>query len=444
MATNAEALSGRPRPAWRARLSSFWRWWSGELRALVPERFAALGGVARVPRVALRDGELALVDSRGGTPPAAVAMEVLDASSQRSALRQLLESVGETRGRVRLCLQREEALVRRVTLPAATEENLEQVLGFEMDRLTPFRADDVYFDHRIVGRDAGAGQITAQLAVARRELVDSKAERLRAWGASVQGVNVVEDAGAATPLDLLPRELRGQRDVGTTRFLVPGLAALVLALLVVALLYPVYRKREAVVELLPLVAKAKQDAEATDVIRGALEKQVTDYNFLVGRRQGSWPALAILEDVSRILPDNTWVNQMDVKTTGKAREVQVTGETASASKLIELFEQSTVLQNATPKGAVTRGSMPNMERFMIVAETRARTVPAARPLLEVAQALPSLPPPAMAPVAPPPAENEPAASAPPANGAPDNAPPAKAPAPAKPVPPKNVPALRGK
>ena len=38
-------------------------------------------------------------------------------------------------------------------MPAATEENLPQVLSFEMDRLTPFRSDEVYFDHRVVGRD---------------------------------------------------------------------------------------------------------------------------------------------------------------------------------------------------------------------------------------------------------------------------------------------------
>ena len=57
--------------------------------------------------------------------------------------------------------------MRRVTMPAATEENLRQVLGFEMDRLTPLRADEVYFDYRVVSRDAAAGQIAVQLAVAR-------------------------------------------------------------------------------------------------------------------------------------------------------------------------------------------------------------------------------------------------------------------------------------
>jgi len=117
------------------------------------------------------------------------------------------------------------------------------------------------------------------------------------------------------------------------------------------------------------------------------------------------------------------VNQMDVKTAGKNREVQVTGETASASKLIEIFEQSSVLQNAAPKGAVTRGSTPGTERFMIVAEARPRTVPPARPLAEVADTLPNAPPPpAPAPVAQPPVADVEVPVAPPKGAAP---PPAK-------------------
>ena len=59
-------------------------------------------------------------------------------------------------------------------MPAATEENLAQVLSFEMDRLTPFRADEVYFDHRVVGRDAAAATLAVLVAVARRDIVDSR------------------------------------------------------------------------------------------------------------------------------------------------------------------------------------------------------------------------------------------------------------------------------
>ena len=72
-----------------------------------------------------------------------------------------------------------------------------------------------------------------------------------------------------------------------------------------------------------------------------------------------------------------------------------------SSKLIEVLEQSTILQNAASKGTVTRGSTPGAERFVIAAESRPRPLPPQRPLLEIAEALPVAPPPAPAAAAPP-------------------------------------------
>jgi len=392
MATVQEPVAARAVSPWRQKLAAFWRWWTGELVHLLPERFAQLGGRTRLPIIEIAGDELILVEPKSAVgPQTRIAIAALDEPQRRQALRSLLERAGEQRQRVRVCLCHGEALVRRVTMPAATEENLSQVLAFEMDRLTPFSADDVYFDYRVVSRDAAAGQIGVQLAVARRELVDAQVAKMRALGASVQGVTVRDGGNAGFDLDLLPSEQRGERESSRERLVHRLLAAAVVVLAVLALLLPVWEKRRAVLGLHPVVAKAKQEAEATDAIARELERQVADYNFLLGKKQGTYPAIAFVEEVSRLFPDNTWVQQLDVKTTGKAREVTASGETVSSSKLIELLEQSPILQNAAPRGSVVRGSVPGTERFVISAEARPRAAVEARPLLE------SVAPPAEAP-----------------------------------------------
>ncbi|MGZ6868922.1 MAG: PilN domain-containing protein, partial [Frankiaceae bacterium] len=111
-----------------------------------------------------------------------------------------------------------------------------------------------------------------------------------------------------------------------------------------------------------------------------------------------------IEEMTRLLPDNTWVQQFELKTVGKTREVQVTGETSSSSKLIEILEGSTLLRNATPRGTEVRGALPNTVRFQIGAETRPHPQPEARPVVEgaPAAAMPNPPPvPGPAPAAPP-------------------------------------------
>ena len=397
MAATPETFS-RPVPPWRTRLEAFWRWWSGELAQMLPERLAR---GSRVPVLCLEDGDLVLAEPKSAAGPnARVSLSTLEPAQARSAVRQLLERAGETRARARLRLPRERVLTRRVTMPAATEENLAQVLAFEMDRLTPFKAEDVYFDYRVVSRDAAAAQILAEIAVAPREVVDTAVARMGELGVSLQGVPVGEEGA----LDLLPSERRGERETNNERLLRNSLLAAVAVLFAAVLLLPAWQKREAIIALHPQIAKAKQEAEASDAIVRTLEREVADYNFLLAKRHAP-SALAYLEDVSRLLPDNTWVQQFELRTAGKGREVQITGETASASKLIEILEQSTLLQNSTPRGAVTRGSQPGTERFMIAAEARSRPLPETAPIREVAALAP--PP----PLVPPKAEAAPTAAA---------------------------------
>jgi general secretion pathway protein L len=397
MASNPEINAPRRDPVWRQKANVFWRWWSGELLQLVPERFAMLRGRDRAPLVALEANGVALVDPRPGAPEQRVDLTGLDEARRKAAVRGLLEGAGETRMRARVVLNSGEALLRRVNMPAATEENLRQVLAFEMDRLTPFKSDEVYFDYRVISRDAAAAQIALQVAVARRGVVDARVEALRAMGVSVQGVAVRDDvASGGGALDLLPSEQRGERDSPRERLVQRALAIVVLVLLAVALVLPLVQKRAAWLALNPEVDAARLKAESTGALSSELDRQVADYNFLQARKQGTYSALALVEEVTRLLPDNTWVQQMDIRTVGKTREVQIVGETASASKLIEILEASTLLQNAAFRGTVTRGSQPNTERFMIAAEVRPRPQPEARPVLEVANAL-TAPPPVAAP-----------------------------------------------
>ena len=405
MAIAPEAASGRPTGAAGVKLGALWRWWTTELAQLVPEALSPQGRVARLPLLTFEGDVLALVPPPGtaAAEGSSVDLAALDTARARAAVRALIERSGETRGRARLALRHEDALVRRVNMPLATEENLGQVLAFEMDRLTPFRAEDVYFDQRILSRDSNAGTLSALLAVARREVVDTRIERLRALGVSVQGVSLREEpAHPGVAIDLLPAEQRGERESRAERFLRRGLAVAVAILIVAVLFLPIWQKRETAIAVGPILAKAKQDAEGTDALARDLERQVGDYNFLLAKKHGQYPALAYVEEISRLLPDNTWVAELQIKNTGKTREIQIQGETNSSSKLIETMEQSTLMQNAMTRGTVTRGSVPGTERFMISLEARPRPMPESLALADIPTPVTPAPAPGAAAAAPPP------------------------------------------
>ena len=80
------------------------------------------------------------------------------------------------------------AVIRTAEFPATVKENLSNVVSYEMDRITPFRAEDAFYDFRILGEDAG--KLTVLVAAAKADVVQPYIDALKGKGISVGGVTV--------------------------------------------------------------------------------------------------------------------------------------------------------------------------------------------------------------------------------------------------------------
>ncbi len=60
---------------------------------------------------------------------------------------------GAAAAKVAVALPRSQVLRKTIVLPAAVEENLGQALAWDLDRHTPFKPEEVYFDAVVIGRD---------------------------------------------------------------------------------------------------------------------------------------------------------------------------------------------------------------------------------------------------------------------------------------------------
>ena len=440
MASSAETLFKPLRDvADRVGAGDFLRWWWSELRALAPpqwrkrfEQPMAIVAVAGDEWHVLRrlSGRL----SEGGR----VNVGSLDPAGRKLAFSRLVEDGTGVAGNVWLALAPHEVLVRPATLPLAAEEALRDAVGFELDRLTPFAAEQAWFDFRVTSRDAVAGRIALDLAAVLRRPVEARIAELQEMGATVLGVGVASDLAASPmPFNLLPPEKRQRPATSRSTLTARSLAGLVAALIVAAVVYPLWLKRAAVIELQPRMDNSRAGADAADRLAREIEKIASEYNFLVAKKQGQYGTLALIEDLSRLLPDTTWIQQLDIKSGTKVRELQLSGETGSSSKLFELLEQSGSLVNPSFKSPLTKGVTPNTERFLLAAEVKARALP--EPLPESAL-LPK--PPAAAPAAAPAKADGPVvpaapatapAAAPPMPAAPPPAPASAAPAVVKPA-----------
>src|SRR5688572_5073293 len=194
----------------RSGVKRFLTWWGRQLAPLVPPRVRAWF-VEHRDELLVRVDDDALVVRRASEPTEAerriARTEPEDV--QRAAFQREL-AVSEERPDVVFCIAPRHVLRRTLHLPLAAEENLRQVLGFEMDRQSPFRADQVYFDQRVLARDVATKQLTVELALVPRTHADTARAPLAALGLPLDALDACEN-GDRLGFNLLPPEQRASR-----------------------------------------------------------------------------------------------------------------------------------------------------------------------------------------------------------------------------------------
>jgi general secretion pathway protein L len=445
--------------AHRAGLPRFWRWWSGQLAPLIPA--ASRGAVRRRltrPLVEFGDGEAVfwrplVVDE--GLRLIEVARVALsgDAGEVAAAGRAAMSALASATSRetaaipkVVLALPPKQVMRKTLVLPAAVEENLEQALSYDLDRHTPFRPEQVYFDAAVIDRKPAAKTIGVDWVAALKTTVDNAKRQVEDWGGVVVAVVPGPASTRPTRLNLIPHEARPHSALWRRWQLWAPTAALAVCVLAV-LAVPLLQKREYAIALNKQTESAREQAEASDALRTQLEHQQGDYNYALAKKYAYPGAVQIIDDVTRLLPDDTWITQLEVKSTvrGKdnVRELTLRGESANAGALISTLEDSKLVEQAALQSPTTKLQPGPGEVFVLGSRLRAGTPPDPVPVAVAAAAgatpestqastasAPATPsaPPASAPAAPTPAAPTPAASAPAASAPAASTPAASAPA----------------
>ncbi len=249
-------------------------------------------------------------------------------------------------------------LRRRVTLPAAARENLRQVIGFEMDRLTPFTVDQVFYEYRPVTAPADPGQLTVELAVVPRERVEPWLALLREAGLRV---SLIEAEGLWPEANLLPPEARSRisgRDLMTRAVLL----LLLLVLLVTALGIPLWQRASRVAALEEEVAVARRQADVVLRLRERLDKRQESLDYVLSRRRESLPVVTVLKRVTELLPDDTWLQQFDLR----GNELSLRGMSDQATALIRRLEESPAFFSVGFRSPVVQAG--EKERFYLSAK----------------------------------------------------------------------------
>jgi general secretion pathway protein L len=305
----------------------------------------------RIVRV-VEQGEELLVESDDGKTVAKIPTGAIASSNLRDLLRG---------AKVELMLDPNHCVFRPVEVPARAADFLEGIVRAQIDRLTPWNANEAVFGCSPPVASSGE-TITTIVAFTTRKTIDKYVGPLSTFHPAAISVWTRPTGHDVARLKLFEQNTR--QYLGATRlnrglkaiFGLTGLATL-LAVLAAILLsgYLSDQEEELGNQLSQRRAAIRANSSANDRSPAATLRR---------RKLDAAPVVLVLDKLAAVLPDNTYVTELHLA----ENKVQIVGISADSSSLIPLIEQSPTFKNATFFAPTTNSASDRGERFHIEAQ----------------------------------------------------------------------------
>jgi general secretion pathway protein L len=261
--------------------------------------------------------------------------------------------------RIDIVMRPDQVLFREIDFPRQAADFLDGMVRAQIDRLTPWVASDALFGTTAPVPIANERIALTLAATSKQKIQPLFTLAADCGAASINGqVEAPDSERGAAPIRLFDRPLKraaGGLDVARllrVSLLGAGLAA------AASLLISVYLGSEYAAEQQELQQKIAQRRAALRINRADGAE-----TLLAKRKQSSPSSVMVLEAISRVLPDTTYVTELHVE----GDKMQVAGLTQNAPSLIKLIEQSPQFTRATFFAPTTRSQNDPGERFHIEA-----------------------------------------------------------------------------
>ena len=252
---------------------------------------------------------------------------------------QLLESLKRVKTVV-LSVSAELCLLRHAEFPVSVKARIGALLELELQRVTPFKLDDVY--HGWIEGRADKTNIWVDQYTIKKDIIAPLQDALAQRGISTEAVLIRQADGQATRLAFAPNGTKYALfdfDKWKKRLaLAAGLYILGLAAVVASI--QSYHSRQSgeiknsITNLQPVIKKVKQEIESSR----SLQNEVAAIQM---RRQNVSNRIKIVSETTKIMPDNAYLMNLSITD----RHIALEGMAEKPEQLITLLEDSPLFNN---------------------------------------------------------------------------------------------------
>lgn len=342
-------------------LTNLLTWWKKQMRDLVPASFRQFEQNRQHGLVAVVDvWDDSTVELFLGNGSRRTSLGQYEASS--TALREALARLPKAKRRSpTLRVSADLLLERQVVLPLDAERDLEQVAAYEMDRLTPFRAEEVFWTVTAGQRDVARNQLHVRIAVIPRMRVQAVLADLQRAGLIPAQIVAGE---TMQPCQSIPlgegRPVRTWLRSRPDAYSLAGCGVLAIA----AAVLPFVLQSVAGASIEAQIGLMRPQAIEAERLRKEIAIGAIAADAVMTARAQLTPPLQAIAMLTDMLPDDTFLTTLSTLQ-GK---LTISGRSAAAARLIGAMAANPLIHNPAFTAPVIRDEISGGEMFSIHAE----------------------------------------------------------------------------
>jgi general secretion pathway protein L len=337
-------------------MRAFLSWWFRQLAGLLPG-FVTRDSAHRADAVILEWGAdvvTLLIRSKG------TISSIAQSTADEAGLQELAQALRHERSvppMVLLRLPPEWELRKPLSFPIAARRDLKNLLGFEIDRETPFARAEIYWSYALRRQDLAHGRFEVDLLLVPRRSADPLIEAARRVGLDPVAVEV---GGGPQGAHLVPLKVQTlSTSFRPDRPWISRVAAAG-ALGLIAIAAPFAFQEWAIASADATIASLEAQANEAAHLRQSADQfaRTADF-FKQSEHHGS--GLATLGAVTRSLPDDSYLTALTLR----GNRLTMSGLSPSAALLVGLFAHSPLFREPSFDSPVVGSENGDLERFTI-------------------------------------------------------------------------------
>jgi general secretion pathway protein L len=348
-------------------LARLGQWWLTEFLLLFPARFSEWlmdRGYKKLTLMAEPDSFVLQLSSDRHRPLGSSRVARSDYSP--ASVDDFLKAQELDRGRVAIGvrLPRDQIFSRQLILPSEAARSIDEIVVQDLVAKTPFRLPDIHHDHQ---SRTVADKVVVWQWIVRREFVANAVQSTGLDPADLAFIDSEGDGPGGAPAAMLTlrQDQSERRSWPRKTFYALTLGALFLT--VVGCAHKYWRQQRILDNLSTELTAARAKAQQVRAAMDKLDQKQAAVVRVRSQKRDAPGLLEVWEEVSRILPLNSWLTELRLSEIAQRQDqlVVMTGLSTAAADLVPLVDNSPLFVDAALTAPIALDTIEQRERFTV-------------------------------------------------------------------------------